>query len=211
MKHLRLIPVFAMLFAFVISCVQDDDFEVPDTTVSEVNIEGTIIDIDDLYDSWLQNVTTNEQNALTFEATDQYISGYVISSDASGNFFEEIVLQNNPENPTRGVKVLLDVNPLFTKYEVGRKIFIKLEGLTVGIGNGVFTLGLRGTTDDRFEKIPSAQEEEFFIRSPEVVEVVPTVKTVGQITDADLNTLIQLPAVQFTESQIGLSYANEHQ
>ena len=211
MKNLRLTPFFAMLlaFAFVVSCVKDDDFEVPDTSVSEVNIDGTVIDIDDLYDTWLQNLAATQENGLTFEESDQYISGYVISSDESGNFFEEVVLQNNIENPTRGVKVLLDVNPLFNKYEVGRKVFIKLEGLTAGIANGIFTLGLRTTSADRLEKIPSAQEEEYFVRSPEVAILVPAIKTLSQLTDADVNTLIQLPAAQFTESQLDLSYANE--
>ncbi len=211
MKNLKLTPFIAMLFAlaFVVSCVKDDDFEVPDTSVSEVNIDGTIIDIDALYDSWAQNVTANQENALTFEETDQYISGYVVSSDESGNFFEEVVLQNAIENPTRGVKVLLDVNPLFNKYEIGRKVYIKLEGLTAGFGNGVFTLGLRGSSDDRFEKITSAQEEEYFIRDPEVAVMVPAVKTLSQLTDADVNTLIQLPAAQFTSGQIDLSFANE--
>jgi hypothetical protein len=210
MKNLKLTPFFAMLLAlaFVVSCVKDDDFEVPDTGVTEVNIDGTIIDIDNLYNSWLQSAGSNQEATLTFEETDQYIFGYVISSDESGNFFEEVVMQNSIENPTRGVKVLLDVNPLFNKYEVGRKVYIKLEGLTVGISNGVLTLGLKGATDNT-EKIPSAQEEEYFIRDPEVAVIVPAVKTLGQLTDADVNTLIQLPAAQFTASQIDLSFANE--
>ncbi|EDM45472.1 hypothetical protein SCB49_06682 [unidentified eubacterium SCB49] len=211
MKTTQLKSAIAMLFAFVFftSCIKDDEFEVPDTTVTEVDIDGTIIDIDDLYDTWAQNLATTQEDTFTFEKTDLYISGYVISSDESGNFFEEIVVQNKAENPTRGVRILIDVNPLFTKYEIGRKLFIKLEGLTVGLlSNGSLTLGLKEATNT-VEKIPAAQEEAYLIRGLEVSRIFPTIKTLSQISEADTNTLIQLPAAQFTASQIELSYANE--
>ncbi|MAO08557.1 MAG: hypothetical protein CL596_07595, partial [Alteromonas sp.] len=143
-----------------------------------------------------------------FEETNQYISGFVISSDEAGNFFEEIIIQNNAENPTRGVKVLIDVNPLYTRYEVGRKVFVKLDGLTVGLNSGVLTLGFGGNGED-IEKISGPLEEEYIVRSNETATIVPTVKTLSQLSNRDLNTLIQLPNAQFTESELGLGFANQ--
>ena len=210
MKIFKIKNLFALLLTAMVavSCVKSDDFDIPNTETGEVNIDGTIIDIDDLYDLWAQEVATNQANTLFFEETNQYISGFVISSDEAGNFFEEIIIQNNAENPTRGVKVLIDVNPLYTRYEVGRKVFVKLDGLTVGLNSGVLTLGFGGNGED-IEKISGPLEEEYIVRSNETATIVPTVKTLSQLSNRDLNTLIQLPNAQFTESELGLGFANQ--
>ena len=42
-----------------------------------------------------QEEATNGNSLLTFDGTDDsYIAGYVISSDQSGNYFEEIIFQD---------------------------------------------------------------------------------------------------------------------
>ena len=81
-----------------------------------------------------------------------YIEAYVISSDEGGNFYKQLVIQDAPENPTAAIVVQVDKNPLFTQYEFGRKVYIKLNGLSVGEDNGVIQLGrLEG---DQLERIP---------------------------------------------------------
>ncbi|RDK88716.1 DUF5689 domain-containing protein [Marinirhabdus gelatinilytica] len=208
MKHFKIYNLF-ILFALTVatvSCVKDDEFDTPDTTIIDPELGGEIVSLSSIRSSYQQAVAAGE-STFTYEATNTFAEGFVISSDEGGNFFEEIILQDSAENPQAGVKVLIDVNPLFTKYEMGRKVFIKLDGLTVGLDSGVLTLGV--LSEGQIEKIPSPNEADFLIRSSETATIIPTVKTLSQITEDDVNTLIQLPNAQFTESQIDLSFANE--
>jgi len=145
MKIFRLTKVILVLIGLVIfnSCVEDDDFEVPNTTITEPILNGPIVSINSAYGNYLQAVADGDDFfTYEFDSGSDYLEGFVVSTDEGGNFFEELIIQDELENPTIGIKVLIDVNPLFTKYELGRKIYIKLDGLTVGISNGVFSIGI---------------------------------------------------------------------
>lgn len=150
----------------VLSCFTKDEIEIPDTNISEPVIEGDIIQI-----SALAGIYEQAHENVTFEDTNTYVEGYVISSDEAGNFFKEILVQDSPVNPSYGLRLLIDVSPLYTRYEIGRKIYIKLDGLTVGISNGTLSLGTIG--DEFIEKIPFPLEEEFVIRSTIHDSIVP--------------------------------------
>ena len=208
MKNCKSYTVMLLLFTaiLIVSCVQDDEFNVPDTTVIDPEINGEVVTIQSVQSSFMQAAAAGA-TTFTFEDTNTFVSGFVISSDEGGNFFEEIIIQDAPENPNAGLKVLLDVNPLFTTYEVGRMVFIKLDGLSVGENSGVITLGI--LREDGIDKIAASSEAEVIIRSAEVATIVPTIKTISQIREDDINTLIQLPSAQFTERQLGWSFANE--
>lgn len=196
----KLLLIFFSL-GVIVSCVKDDDFDTPDTSVNEVTIDGTVIDIVALYDLWLQELNTNGNQTLTFdESSELYISGYVISSDEGGNFFEELILQNNASNPTRGVKVLIDVNPLFTTFEFGRKVYVKLDGLTVGLTSGVLTLGIDNGT--LAEKIPESQLPEVVVRDTEVAEIVPLPMNISDFSLEKTNLFIRLSDVQFNRNEV---------
>jgi hypothetical protein len=193
-----------ILAGFATSCVQDDDYDVPNTDVKDIEIPGTIVSIESVLGEFAQN--DNEQ--FTFSETNQYLEGYVISSDEAGNFFREIILQNKPENPTAGIKVALFVNSLFTRYQVGQKIYVGLDGFTIGVSNGVVTLGV---PDGNFIDEAPAQFEKQIIRSTEIAEIVPLPISINQFSDAYENIFIQLDNVQFTKAQIdaNLSFASE--
>ncbi len=125
------------------SCVQDNSFDAPALEIEPANITGTEITIGALNNLLAQEQANNGNSLLTFDGADgSYITGYVISSDQSGNYFEEIIFQDQPSSPTIGVKILIDENPLYITYEFGRKVYTKLAGLTVGLDSGVLTLGI---------------------------------------------------------------------
>ncbi|MDC7995136.1 DUF5689 domain-containing protein [Altibacter sp. HG106] len=216
MKTFNFYKLFTLLFVAVavVSCVADDDFDVPGTIIAEEPvIDGEVIQLGALAGKYEQ-----EQGDFTYTDGDLYVEGYVVSNDQAGNFFEEIIIQDKPENPEVGLRVLVDVNPLFPKYEFGRKIFIKLDGLTLGISNGVLTLGIAG---DRFiEKIPSALEPIVFTRSAEVAEIVPmniSIEDLGPLNDDDsefrsTNLYVNIDNVQFAKNEAvtnNLTYASE--
>jgi len=207
MKTPNLNIVLRLLIILILtSCVQDDDFQVPDITIQEPVIDGDVITINAIA-GLLAQAQNNNNDTFTFENTNQYISGFVISSDESGNFFEELILQDALENPTIGIKLLIDINPLFTRYELGRRIFIKLDGLTVGITNGVFTIGVQnGTT---VSQIPAPLEDQFIQRSTEIGELIPLPVNLDQLNNNLTNLYVAVQNAQFNISEIALTYASE--
>ena len=144
MKTLQINKIIILLLSLVVftACVQDDEFNTPDTSVVEPNIpENAKVQISALagelaqaQDNTSLDYTDEETTySYTFSEAPIYMEGFVVSSDEGGNFFEEIIIQDNFENPTIGIKLLIDVNPLFVRYEPGRKVYVKLNGLSVGI------------------------------------------------------------------------------
>ena len=128
MKNFNLYKLVMLLMVTVaiVSCVQDDDFETPNTIVVAPNLEGDVLTImginsafeqlvadaaDDLgvdpsdfnYEDVLAELRETEK--LTFDTeVITYVEGYVISNDQSGNFFEELIMQNAPSEPVSGIK-----------------------------------------------------------------------------------------------------------
>ncbi|GER58829.1 DUF5689 domain-containing protein [Patiriisocius marinus] len=202
MKTFNFYKIIALFVAatFVVSCVQDDEFDIPNTAVEAPNLEGDVITIDALYNALQQEIANNGNETLTYAESNLFIEGYVVSNDEAGNFFEEIIMQDKASNPTRGVRVLIDVSPLFTYVEFGRKAYVKLDGLTVGFSNGVLTLGIQDGTSA--EKIPEALLGEYLIRDPEVATIEPKVLTFSDFNDDNVNQYIRLNNVQFEASQV---------
>jgi|GEM_PF-415573 len=213
MKTFNFYKLFSLLFiaAVTFSCVQDDDFDVPDTQVLPAEIDGTVISIGALRNQLVQEQEGNGNDFITFTETNQFISGFVISSDEGGNFFEELIIQDSPSNPEAGVKILADVNPLFTTYQVGRKVFVRLDGLTVGIDGGVLSLGIGGSGSD-IEKIASSQLDTFLIRDTEVAEIVPLPISIEDFDVSKTNLFVSIQNVQFSANEVvtnQLTYAGE--
>lgn len=213
MKTNKLFNVMLLLLSLVIitACVEDDDFQLPDLTIAEPEFGANdqIIGINAVAGELAQEQGgainyDDETTTVTFETLDsggsQFVEAYVISSDEAGNFFEEIILQDALENPTVGIKLLIDVNPLFTRYEVGRKLYIKLDGLSAGITNGVLSLGkLNGNEVD---KIASAEELDHILRSAEVGTLVPMPIALNMLTNDMTNLYVDLQDVQFSRTQV---------
>ena len=212
MKTLKINKIIVLLLGLVVftACVQDDEFNTPNTSVVEPNIpENAKVQISALagelaqaQDNTSLDYTDEETTYLyTFNEAPLYMEGYVVSSDEGGNFFEEIIIQDNFENPTIGIKLLIDVNPLFVRYEPGRKVYVKLNGLSVGITNGVLTLG--ALNGNEVDKIPSASEGDFIFRSATIQTLVPMPLDFSDFSDDKTNLFIQLPDVQFNRNIVG--------
>ncbi|WP_378180072.1 DUF5689 domain-containing protein [Aquimarina sp. SS2-1] len=192
----KLISVLVLAVTFT-ACVQDDDFKTPVLAIEEPNINpNLIVELDGI----LGEIAQADGDPVNFEDSDKFVAGYVVSTDKAGNFFEELVIQDRPENPTAGIRVLIDVNPLFTTYEFGRKVYIKLEGLSAGIENGVATLGV--LSGDEVEQIPSFSQEEIILRSAEVATITPLEITFEDFSDELTNLFVKINNVQFNRNDV---------
>lgn len=221
MKTIKIYKIIILIVGLVAfsSCVEDDDFNIPDTTIVEPVLDGQEISINAIAGNLSQAQGnseldySNDEILYTFPTSgpNQYISGYVISSDEAGNYFEELIIQDAQENPTIGIRVLIDVNPLFIRYEFGRKVFINLNGLVAGISNGVLSIGQQNGV--RVDKIAASLEDEFIQRSTEISEITPLPLNIAEFTDNKTNVYIQLQNVQFGAAEVlgnrPFTYASE--
>ncbi len=208
MKNLKIYKLSILIFAtiMVASCVQDDDFDTPQINVEAPELHGTEITIDALKQLLVTEQTNNGNDLLTIEE-DYYITGYVISNDEFGNFYEEIIIQDQPANPTTGVKVLVDVNPLFITYEFGREVHVQLQGLTVGYDSGVLSVGIRN--GNQVDQIGEAQMTDYLKRDVTVAEITPLPMGIADFTDDKTNLFIQLNDMQFFRDEIGKTFSAE--
>ena len=109
-----------------------------------------------------------EGKLLEFGVDKNFIlEGFVISSDEEGNFNNEIFLQDTAENPTAGIRILIELENYFEKYAMGQKVYVKLNKLYMDRVNGKLTVGIykKGSVGE----ISEGQLHEFLIGTLENV------------------------------------------
>ena len=183
-----------LLFLICISCVKTDDFELPESKSKEISIAGDITGISAVK----SNFNPETEDIYVFSETNIWMEAYVVSSDESGNFYKELVLQDKPKNPTAGILLLIDDNSLFETYNFGRKIYVKLDGLALWSNNGVHQLGVQNRGDVLV--IPSSRIDDHILRTEETAEIVPLDLDISEFTQTHENLFIKLKKVQFNRN-----------
>jgi len=204
--------IFIGMLLIFMSCVQDDDYGTPNISDEEPNITNeqliTFKAIKSLYEQ-----AVNGGNTTAVINDDVYIEGYVVSSDKAGNFFEELIIQNkiddsSPDNdPRLGFKIDINVSSLSDTYQFGQKVYVKLNGLTVGETSGVITIGKGDAVN--VEQIQAAEYKGIVLRTNEIVDIKPKISGLADLTENDENTLIQLTNMQLNRFELGATFASE--
>jgi hypothetical protein len=214
--YVKSLPVLLSITFMGISCLSDDSYGIPMGEPSILDIPPEqIITINALRSAWEQEMVSTGNSTLTFsnDNEEQYVEGYVISSDASGNYFEEIILQDRPEDPTTGLKLLLDSSPLFGRYPLGIRLYVALKGLSVGLDSGVFTLGVDNA--GRLDPIAEAGMNNKIRRDTLIADLIPVPLSFSDLTLERTNIYARLNDVQFHRNQATgndpLTYAGEEE
>ena len=216
----------------IVSCVQDDDFSVPESVGAEENKALTellsgdinIVSISELkakYDSDPNDDGDND-DAMPFRVdTNIVVKGYVTSSDLTGNFYKEVYLQDSPENPTTAIKVILSQVDSYNRFNKGREVYINLnptysDGSTGGLyigeertGNEVITIGGGTETDQYGTTVTSLSENQMnatILRSEITEEIVPLNVQFSQIQSVHVGMFVQIDNVEFEDNLAGLRY-----
>ena len=204
--------VIAVLFFS--SCIKDDDYSTPDISFKEPNIpQEQITTFKAMKSLYEQAVNGGNTTVVIDDETDLYIEGYVVSSDKSGNFFEELIIQNKVDDsspdtdPRLGFKVDINVNSLSDTYQFGQKVFVKMDGLTIGETSGVITIGKGDAV--QVNQIQRAEYKDIVIRSNEIAEIIPKITGLAELDENDENTLIQLENMQLNRFELGATFASE--
>jgi DNA/RNA endonuclease YhcR with UshA esterase domain len=134
------------------------------------------------------------------------VRGFVVSSDRAGNFYRQLVVQDE----TGGIELRIEMAELDNLFPPGRQVSINCEGLWLGDFNGLIQLGaaVTGEGNDReLARIPEPLVEDIIISGTYGNEVVPKEKLITELTFDDVSTLIQLNEVQFANNEIGQTYS----
>lgn len=225
MKTNKIYNIFTVIvLAFTLnSCITDGEFSVPDVTVSEPNITPNST-VKAIQTALQQKFNSNKSLVYTFPVNKNnptYIEAYVVSSDATGNFYKKLVIQDKAENPTAGVEILLNKTSLSASYELGRKVYVLLDGLSVSYDDGQsssridptdaivgkYTLGV--LDGDRVDDIPSTSISKHIFRSATIKDLVPTSIKIADIKEEHINTYITMAKAQFSKSNLGKTFAGE--
>jgi hypothetical protein len=189
--------LYLLIFLFI-SCVKDGDFETPNVDCTEPQLVATttIQQVKEMY---------TFGGAKIIE-TDVIIEGYVVSSDKSGNIYKSISIQDKPENPTAAIKISINQTNIYTKYNVGRKIYLKLKGLAVGYSFGSVQIGV--ATGTGLEGILGSELDKYILRTCEVAEIIPKKVSISDLNKSMLEMLIEIENVQFKSGDLGKAYGN---
>ena len=194
LKHLLIAILTLSIFS---ACVKDDDFEIPKAICDDGGLSNNK-EVQAVLDG--SSVAATEYISDTSD--DDIIEGYVTSSDQGGNFYKTISFQNT--DGTLGFSIPVDQTDLYTVYNPGRKVFIKLNGLYTQIAHDALTIG--ALYNDNVGRIAAGEYYKHLIPSceePMAESDMVKQRTIDQITYADINTLIELSGVQFEEAAIG--------
>jgi len=194
MKNIKILGVLVIFT--MLSCVKTDDFELPDLETSEIEIEGNITNISAVKG----NFNFETEAIYTFRETDTWFEAYVISSDAGGNFYKELIVQDKASNPTSGIHLLLDHNSLFDTYNLGRKIYVKLDGLSLWYNNGVLQLGIQNLGD--VVAIPNSLIDDHIIRSEITKEIEPLNIEISDFNPELKNLYVRIQHIQFDRNLV---------
>jgi hypothetical protein len=93
----------------------------------------------------------------------------------------------------------MDVNPLFTVYEKGRRVIVRLEGLSIGLDSGVLTLGIR--SGNELEKIAESQQDIYIKRDVEVATIEPKYLMISEFDSVHTNQYIRIMDAQFNRNE----------
>src|SRR5690554_795051 len=197
-NNIKFLSVLFILGLITSSCVQDDDFDIPEINFEEpdVDVNTTIGSVKDFYQGFEPVLIYSGDDPAN--SNPMYFEGYVVSNDEAGNFYKTLVVQDKPENPTAGISISTEATDMYTFYEPGRKIYFRVDGLYSGVYAGLPTLG---TLDG--EEVGRMSIDEFnsrILRSVTAEEIVPTVKAINAVSDSDLNTLIAFENVQVSDA-----------
>jgi len=198
----------------IVSCVQDDDFSIPESLGNEENAALTEL----LNDGNTNNITITQlkaqfvNGAATQIVSDVYVKGYVSSSDQTGNFYKEFYIQDAPINPTAAFRVILNQVDSYNQFNFGREVYIKLKDLYIGevrSGDGVITVGgVTNSLGDEVEALAAKQVPLHIFRSDVTEEITPLVSKFSSINDSNIGVYVMIENAQFPQNLNGKSYVD---
>ena len=217
MKLINKISIVSLIILFTFSCVQDDDYSVPQSIGQEEN-QKLVQLLNEIENGSADLMTISEVKNLFVGGevneieSNLVVRGYVSSSDFSGNFYKEFYMQDEIENPTAGIKVSINQVDSYNQFNVGREVYIKLQGLSIGetnSGDGVIAIGGGGNAaGDEISEISENRASDCILRSSNSFTLVPLALNLSDINDSHIGLYVSALSAQFSAGLDGLTYVD---
>lgn len=192
------------IFISLTSCVNGDDYGTP-------NLDGECNDL--VSNKTIQDVAVLATTDIQQYSTNDIIEAYVTSSDEGGNFYKSISLVSVDGN--KGFSIPIDAYNLYTKYEPGRKVFIKMNSLYFYNNSLTNSLEIGELLDrgepleDQVGRLNALTFEDIVVKGCSRIDeetIVNRVSIPTALNDSYLNKLIEFDAVQFSDVNVGKTY-----
>ncbi len=139
---------------------------------------------------------------------DQIITGVVVANDANDNFYKTIVIQDS----TAGITIRLDGFGLAADYPLGKRLFVRLNGLWLGEYGGMLQLG--GAIDQsnplfpELIPIPSPLFSKVLLLGNMEKKSLPILVRFEQLKDTMQSRLITIDSIEFTASDTAKTFSD---
>jgi hypothetical protein len=194
----------SLLLAATVSCVEEH--------YDEPSLDGECETIP--VTKQVSDITSTSTTTYAKYTGDDVIEAYVTSSDESGNFYKSVSFTSVDGGV--GFSMPIDAYNLYTYFEPGRKVFVKMKDLYYVTENNSTVIGALYdndtpvATDDEVGRIAGVDFKNIIKASCVKVSEEDFVKKPANITAAKnnnlLNMLIELDGVQFTDVSNGKNY-----
>lgn len=133
---------------------------------------------------------------------DYSLTAQVVANDETGNIYKYVYI----EDATGGIRVNINKTNLYldSRFRLGKDVNIKLKNLYVRSVNGEIQLGSLFNNNTQFGQIEEADMYKYFFDSNTAPRaVVPTERTISQLSMADVGRWIKIKDVQFVNGDLG--------
>lgn len=190
--------VFLFIIGFTFSCV-DQTFDAPPAQTFEVPDANT--SIADLKASHV----IGQFNEIT---EDIIISGIIVANDESGNFYKDLILQDE----TGGIELSINATDLYNLYPIGMEVFVKCEGLIMGDYAGTISIGgstfINNSGNPQLSGIEESLLNQYVSRGLRDQELPVLRRTINSLSSADISTLVEIEGLELVDGDAGSFFAD---
>lgn len=201
--------VFSLLLLVIVftSCV-NDEVEIPKLSCNQPDLS---------VNKSVADVHINAAAIVSKYEYDDIIEAYVVSTDEFGNFFKTISFQTlaTATKPAIGFSVPVDVSNIYVDYRFGNKVYLKLKDQYTDINYGSLRIGgiyVNSYNEGGVGRLSQNDYKNVLHSSCTTLtdeQLVRKTSISDLLNDSNLNTLVELSEVQFTEAAIGRHYFEE--
>jgi len=203
MKIFRLVfGAFAMSICLS-SCIKQSFDNPPDASQYDPHIPVN------LSIAQLSNIALNMAVGQYRTMGDSTIYGIVTADDRTGNFYKQIVIQDS----TGGITVSIAQTNIYADYPIGRRIYIKLKGLTLINYKSLPEIGLSASSATgtiTLTGISSTLTNTYITKGSIQNTVTPTKVRMSDLlgnSNHYLNMLVEIENMEFASGYAGVPYA----
>ncbi len=202
-KKFAFLLVLASVFTFH-ACVdlKFDEPPNPADVVVDLDVNSNVAAIKALYD---------ETKGYTEITDDLIIKCVVVADDASGNFYKEIII----EDETGGIPLRFNTTNLNGDFPVGKEVYVKCQGLYLGDYHGLVQLGgsLKTTIDGTdttysVNGIEAVLINEYIVKGKSNVPIEANTIAITDVNSSLISTLVKFENVEFADGDYNAVFAD---